>query len=87
LFLWAAWLSLVPPLAAIGVFLAVNDPQGREQHGLFADLTLASAPGFLSGCVSLAGVRANVAWAILPPAVLGCWSASPWGCWPSCSGG
>jgi hypothetical protein len=71
LFIWAAWLSLVVPLVAVGVFLAVNDPQDHDEHGLFAGLTFTFAACFLSGCVSLASVRANGAWAILPPAILG----------------
>jgi hypothetical protein len=31
-FTWAAWLSLLVPLIAVGVFLAVNNPQDREQR-------------------------------------------------------
>jgi hypothetical protein len=70
-FTWAAWLSLIVPLIAVGVFLAINDPQKHGEHALFATLTFVFAAGFLTGCVSLAGVRTNGAWVILPPAILG----------------
>ena len=70
-FTWAAWLSLILPLVAVGVFLAVNNPQAREQRWIFAVFTLVFAGCFFSGCLSLAGVRRNGVWVILPPAVLG----------------
>jgi hypothetical protein len=83
-FTFAAWFSLVAPLLTAGwVFYAAPMPAAppdrvwsrdeMHQHtkAVFGVLSLVSAVGFVAGCMSLWGVKANGAIVILPPAILG----------------
>lgn len=67
----AAWTGLLLPFLAVAFFFAVDDPHNREQHWLFATLVTVFAFCLLCCMFSLAGVRSNGAWVILPPALLG----------------
>ena len=76
LFTLSAWASLVVPVLSGGVtFLASSRPMPDHPRGLpteaFVALAVACGVGLLAGCVSLAGVKRNGAWVILPPAILG----------------
>jgi hypothetical protein len=74
----AAWFSVIVPLLAVGwaCYMASLPPGSSEEnrHLNKADsvgLAIVFAVSFVAGCVSLWGVKANGAWVILPPAVLG----------------
>jgi len=74
----AAWLSLLVPLLAAGwaYYLGSAPPSPDAPHDRLTKahlvmLALVFALSFVTGCVSLWGVKTNGAWVILPPAVLG----------------
>jgi hypothetical protein len=61
--------SLLVPVAAIAVFLAVEDPRARG--GMFGILAAVFAGGFASGAVSLIGLKDGLRWSLLTAALLG----------------
>src|SRR5947207_7408908 len=71
LFTVAAWVSLIIPLLGFVLgYAASAAPRGIPVPVLVV-LSVAAGVSFVAGCASLAGVRANGAPAILPPALLG----------------
>jgi hypothetical protein len=76
LFTAAAWASLAVPVLGAAAFLLSSggpaEPHARGQDApKFLALAALYATSLVAGCVSLAGVRRNGAWVILPPAILG----------------
>jgi hypothetical protein len=71
----AAWFSLGVPMLGTGVAWVSSQPPVADIKGIpvpiLAALAVAFGISFVAGCVSLWGVRANGALAILPPALLG----------------
>jgi hypothetical protein len=68
----AAWISPAVPVVVVLLFWAgVGDHGAREDVPILRSYFLACVLGFLSGVVSLFGLKANGPGAILPGAILG----------------
>lgn len=79
MFTIAAWFSVIVPFVAAGWAISManmppEQPGEKKPHLNKADsvgLAVVFAVSLVAGCVSLGGVKANGAWTILPPALLG----------------
>ncbi|MFL5241973.1 MAG: hypothetical protein ACJ8FY_07680 [Gemmataceae bacterium] len=76
MFTIAAWLSLfVPLLAAAWAFYVASTRAPGRDTGLTKPILIVLAVvfglSFVTGCISLRGVKTNGALVILPPAILG----------------